>query len=165
MKTETLCLAFQALFFKCHEMSGSGLPYTENLRALCELGESVHSDTFAEVRDNHAWVNWQQQYNDPQRWFPQSISDDSLLYRISIEFLKNGAFHARDQWSLNTTGKEVVGSIGLHYVEYVYYNKVSEETLRIGKQAGHLLNNVIAEVQRHLTWIGANANPMTADTE
>ncbi|MNE90954.1 hypothetical protein D3C80_1885100 [compost metagenome] len=79
--------------------------------------------------------------------------------------MKNCAFHARDQWSLNITGKEVVGSIGLYYVEYVYYNNVSEETLRIGKQAGHLLNNVIAEVQRHLTWICANANPMTADTE
>lgn len=165
MKAETLFQAFQALFFKCYEMSERHLPYTENLKAMCELGESVWPDTFAAVRENHAWVNWQQQYNDPQRWFPQRISDDSLLQRIAIELLKNCSFHARDNWNLNIEGKELIGTLGLHQVAYTYYNRVSEETLHIGKQAGHLMTNVINEVQRHLTWICDNPNPMMADTE
>jgi hypothetical protein len=164
MKDETLYQAFQALFFACWHSKDNKREYTEKLRALAELGEKVWPDKFEMVRKNHSWSTWQQRYNDPEAILPQRICDDALLQRITIEMLLNCTFHARGDWYINIESERAIDD-SLNGMSLTYYNRVSEETLYIGRFFSSVTTTMMIEVGHHIRFIEGASNPMTADTE
>jgi hypothetical protein len=165
MNDAILRVALEQMFFRCWELSTSKQNYTDLLRATVELAENILPCTMRQVRESTSWEQWQRNYNDPQAWFPQRISDDTLLNCFTSNLLDNYTFRTNTDWNLEVicTRRSVEEKLGV--VQFNYTNLVTDGHKRIGHYTVVFLSDLVKEIHKHLRYLRENHNPYDCECE
>ncbi|QBJ02668.1 hypothetical protein MZD04_gp141 [Pseudomonas phage Psa21] len=155
----------QVLFFACWDASIKQQDYHQRLHAMFILAEAEYPDVMKELREENSWSQWNQQRNDPERYFPQQIADDVVLHSFTHVFLREMVFYGKGDWHLEVEGNvsKIDGKINRVY--YRYANILTEEVKNIGSQTFHVLGNLPLEIRKHLNYLAEGNNPFEVDCE
>ncbi|WDS62295.1 hypothetical protein [Pseudomonas phage D6] len=158
-------IALEQMFFRCWEFTEGKQNYTDILRGMMELAEHTLPCTMRELRECHAWENWQRNYNDPQAWFPQRIADDSLLSAFTSLLLDNYTFGTDTDWNLEVkcVHRSVEKKLGT--IQFNYTNLTTEGHKRIGHYRVVFPKDLIREIHRHLEYLRTGKNPYEVPCE